>query len=123
VRATIDDRPGKLGEKYTQQKMKEFPYMLIVGIMKKKGGTVTVRACMQDVDRSGVELDSFLKALHEECESSPAIANEEIGSRLRVNREIRAPKVRVISQTGETNWRPFAVRSFSNGRARWSRPC
>jgi len=26
VRATIDDRPGKLGgKKYTQQKMKEFP--------------------------------------------------------------------------------------------------
>jgi|GEM_PF-2207066 len=70
VRASIDDRQGKLGEKIHAAESERVPYMLIVGDNEEKGGTVTVRTCMQGTDVSGVELDSFLKQLHEEHESN-----------------------------------------------------
>ncbi len=65
VRASIDKTLGKLGEKIHRAENEKIPYMLIVGDNEEKGGTVTVRACMQEADRSGVELDSFLKQLQE----------------------------------------------------------
>ncbi len=68
VRVSIDEDLGKLGEKIHRAEKKKVPYMLIVGDNEEKGGTVTVRACMQDKDRAGVELDSFLKQLCQDQE-------------------------------------------------------
>jgi threonyl-tRNA synthetase len=68
-RASIDKQLSKLGEKIHAAENERIPYMLIVGDNEEKGGTVTVRACLQDTDRAGVELDSFLKQLREEHES------------------------------------------------------